>query len=80
MPESPRWLFVNGKEKAAMAVVTKYHGMGGPKSSWVTLQEQQYRTSLNRDGAVVIPTPFKQHDQLLTLIGQTLVGISRDLS
>lgn len=57
MPESPRWLFVNGMEQSAMEVITKYHGMGNPKSNWVTLQEQEYRGSLNRDGAVAIPPP-----------------------
>ncbi len=55
MPESPRWLFVNGKEMSAMEIVTKYHGMGNPESNWVTLQEQNYRELLNQDGAVAIP-------------------------
>ena len=52
MPESPRWLFVNGKELLAMEVITKYHGMGNPENAWVTLQAQEYRDSLHRNGAV----------------------------
>ena len=54
MPESPRWLFTNGKEMSAMEIVTKYHGMGNPESNWVTLQERNYREMLNQDGAVAI--------------------------
>ena len=72
MPESPRWLFVNGKELSAMEVVTKYHGMGNPKSNWVTLQEQEYRESLNRDGAVAIP-PL-QPTPLFAYSGRTNAG------
>ena len=60
MPESPRWLFVNGKESLAMEVVAKYHGMGNSKSCWVTLQEQEYRESLHHNGAVAVPHPFKE--------------------
>lgn len=42
-----------------MEVVTKYHGKGNAKSIWVTLQEQEYRESLNQDGAVAIPASRK---------------------
>ena len=57
LPESPRWLFVNGKGRSALEVITKYHGMGDPTSIWVTLQEQEYREMLNQDGAVMIFPP-----------------------
>lgn len=80
VPESPRWLFVNGKRTSAMEIVTKYHGMGNPESNWVTLQEQDYRELLNQDGAVVIPPSRKQCNILLTLAGQTLVGLPRPFS
>ena len=76
MPESPRWLFVNGKGLSAMEIVTKYHGMGNPESNWVTLQEQDYRELLNQDGAVAIP-PRRKCNISLTLAGQTLVGLPR---
>ena len=79
MPESPRWLFVNGKGLSAIEIVTKYHGMGNPGSDWVTLQEQDFRELLNQDGAVAIPPSRKQCNKLLTLAGQTLVGLPRPL-
>ena len=52
LPESPRWLFVNGKMESAIAVVTKYHGGGSSESVWVALQEQEFRTFLKQNGSV----------------------------
>lgn len=51
LPESPRWLYVNGKKDVAAEVITKYHGGGNPDSPWVTLQLHEYEELLNQDGA-----------------------------
>lgn len=51
IPESPRWLYVNGKKDQATAVLTKYHGNGNADSPWVTLQLREYEELLNQDGA-----------------------------
>lgn len=51
IPESPRWLYVNGKKDMAKAVLTKYHGNGNAESPWVTLQLREYEELLNQDGA-----------------------------
>jgi sugar porter (SP) family MFS transporter len=51
LPESPRWLYVNGKAEAAKAMLTKYHGNGNPDSAWVKLQMHEYEELLDMDGA-----------------------------
>lgn len=51
LPESPRWLYVNNKQDAARAMLTKYHGLGNPDSAWVTLQLHEYEELLDMDGA-----------------------------
>lgn len=51
LPESPRWLYVNGKTEQAKAVLAKYHGEGNPDSEWVRLQLWEYETHLEMDGA-----------------------------
>lgn len=51
LPESPRWLYVNGKKEQAKAVLTKYHGNGNEDSPWVQLQLHEYEELLNMDGA-----------------------------
>ena len=54
LPESPRWLFVNHKEESALAIITKYHGMGNRYSIWVTLQEREFRRYLKQNPDVRI--------------------------
>jgi sugar porter (SP) family MFS transporter len=51
MPESPRWLYCNGKQDQAKAFLTKYHGNGNPESEWVRLQMFEYEAHLELDGA-----------------------------
>lgn len=51
LPESPRWLYVNNKQAAAKAMLTKYHGDGNPDSEWVKLQMHEYEDLLEMDGA-----------------------------
>jgi MFS family permease len=52
LPESPRWLYVNGKREQANAFLNKWHGYGNPDSAWVKLQLAEYDELLNMDGAV----------------------------
>lgn len=51
LPESPRWLYVNGKVEASKAFLAKYHGEGNTESEWVKLQTWEYETHLELDGA-----------------------------
>lgn len=51
LPESPRWLYTNGKMDQAKAVLAKYHGNGNTESEWVKLQMFEYETFLELEGA-----------------------------
>jgi len=51
LPESPRWLYVNNKQAASKAMLTKFHGDGNPDSEWVKLQLHEYDELLEMDGA-----------------------------
>jgi MFS family permease len=51
LPESPRWLYVNNKQAASKAMLTKFHGDGNPDSEWVKLQMNEYDELLELDGA-----------------------------
>lgn len=51
LPESPRWLFIHGKEDKAKALLAKYHGEDNPDSLYVSFQLEEFRESLEMDGA-----------------------------
>lgn len=52
IPESPRWLYVHGKQEQAIRTLTKWHGYGNQDSVWVKLQISEYESYLNTDGSV----------------------------
>ncbi|MCJ1392892.1 hypothetical protein MMC18_005764 [Xylographa bjoerkii] len=51
LPESPRWLYTNGKQEQAAAVITKYHGLDDPDSIYLKMQMQEFSEELVMDGA-----------------------------
>jgi len=51
IPESPRWLYVSGKQDKAIATLTKWHGYGNRESAWVKLQVAEYDEFLVVNGA-----------------------------
>ncbi|TQV96349.1 sugar (and other) transporter [Cordyceps javanica] len=53
VPESPRWLYVNGRRgrARARAFLVRYHGAGDPDSVWPALQMREYEEALDLDGA-----------------------------
>lgn len=51
IPESPRWLYVHGKQEKAKAMLAKWHGEGNADSIWVTLQLSEYEQHLELDGS-----------------------------
>ena len=51
IPESPRWLYVNGKKDKSREILSKWHGHGDNESPWVKLQIGEYEQYLNMEGA-----------------------------
>ena len=51
LPESPRWLYTNGKQEQAKEVIVKYHGLDNPDSVYLGLQMREYGEALNLNGA-----------------------------
>jgi hypothetical protein len=51
LPESPRWLYVKGRQDQAKATLARFHGNGNAESEWVKLQLWEYETHLEMNGA-----------------------------
>lgn len=74
IPESPRWLYVNGKQEKAAVVLTKWHGLGNLDSIWVRLQLSEYEAHLNISGSVRFPLCLSVMF-LTPVTGQEILGL-----
>ncbi|KAH8916306.1 hypothetical protein BT69DRAFT_1355805 [Atractiella rhizophila] len=51
LPESPRWLYANGKQQEAIDFLVRYHGNGNANHALVKLQIEEFHESIKQDGA-----------------------------
>lgn len=51
LPESPRWLYVHGKQENAKKMLGRFHGEGNVDSIWVKLQLAEYEEHLEMNGS-----------------------------
>ncbi|MCJ1405688.1 hypothetical protein MMC11_008917 [Xylographa trunciseda] len=79
LPESPRWLYVHGKQEQAKATLAKFHGNGNPESEWIKLQLWEYEAHLEMNGADKrwwdYRAVFKNRASLYRLMSNCLVSL-----
>ncbi|MCJ1292929.1 hypothetical protein MMC34_004482 [Xylographa carneopallida] len=79
LPESPRWLYVHGKQEKAKATLAKFHGNGNPESEWIKLQLWEYEAHLEMNGADKrwwdYRAVFKNRASLYRLMSNCLVSL-----
>jgi sugar porter (SP) family MFS transporter len=51
IPESPRWLYTNGKKESAINFLVKYHGEDDRTNAIVELEVAEFEEELNLDGS-----------------------------
>ncbi|KAH7105487.1 putative MFS lactose permease [Auriculariales sp. MPI-PUGE-AT-0066] len=51
LPESPRWLFLQGREQEARDFIVRFHGAGDQNSPYVALEMKEFHESLSLNGS-----------------------------